>query len=89
MKRSLWLMIICGLFFITGCTFNSTYINEEGERIKAEKVTDSLYNYIRDRKFAGAQELFSQQFFDVTGKDGYERSLRKHIRAWEVIDQEN
>ena len=36
--KSIYLVAVCFSGLIFGCTFNSTYLNENSEKIKAEKV---------------------------------------------------
>lgn len=64
----LWLCI--ALCWLTACTFNSTYLNEESEKAKAEKVTDSLYGFVSEQNYIAAEKLFSDIFFAVTNPEG-------------------
>jgi len=67
------LLIISGsiiLLTVVCCTFKSTYVNEDSQREKAEKIADSLYSHINKQQYEKCERLFSDKFFEVTGKNG-------------------
>lgn len=66
---------------LISCNFNTTNINDESDKIDAEKVTDEVYSYIAKKDFTGAEKLFSEQFLAVTNKAALYDIFRKTNEA--------
>jgi hypothetical protein len=62
------LLSLCTVMIFSGCHFNSQYINSEGDRQDAEKVTARLYELIKSKNYEEATGLFSNKFFEVSSK---------------------
>lgn len=77
MKKTL---LAFGLIFtlcLISCNFNATNVNDESDKIDAEKVTEELYSYIKKKDFTRAEKLFSDQFYAVTSKAGLHDIFQK------------
>jgi len=77
MKKILFAFGLIFTLCLFSCNFNSTNINDELDKIDAEKVTDELYSYINKKDFTRAEKLFSKQFFAVTNKAGLQDIFQK------------
>lgn len=67
-KVVLSIIVIVVSFLCVECSFNSTYVDEASEKIKAEKITEKLYSYISKKDYKNAEKLFSESFFKVTNR---------------------
>lgn len=59
------------LFTLVACNFNTSLSvdNEDEEKQKAEAVIDKFYEMIQAHDYNGAQELFDDQFYEVTSSE--------------------
>ncbi|HVS91335.1 MAG TPA: hypothetical protein VHE59_04835 [Mucilaginibacter sp.] len=55
--------------FLTACTLNYTRTNRESDKEDAEKITSLLFYQLQRKDYAGADSLFSKDFFSVTTKE--------------------
>ncbi|QNN42511.1 eCIS core domain-containing protein [Pedobacter roseus] len=60
------LYLLCLLFALTSCNFNSTYLNREEDKKDAEKVTDEFYKLLEKKEFDKLNSFFSPRFTAVT-----------------------
>lgn len=70
MRRDIAILFI-GLFIVfTSCHFNAQYINDKSDKEAAEKITNKLYEQIKNKKFKEPNSLVSNAFLSVSGEDG-------------------
>jgi hypothetical protein len=60
------LYLLCLLFSLTACNFNSTYLNREEDKKEAEKVADQFYTLLEQKDLKKISPLLSNQFKAVT-----------------------
>ncbi|MGN7988044.1 hypothetical protein ACTJKC_11930 [Pedobacter sp. 22226] len=60
------LYLSCLLLILTGCNFNSTYLNREEDKKDAEKVTNEFYKVLEKKEFGKLTPFFSPRFTAVT-----------------------
>ncbi|HEX3387044.1 MAG TPA: hypothetical protein VHS53_17710, partial [Mucilaginibacter sp.] len=51
------------------CVFTTTYTNREQDKAAAEKVSNQLFKYLKDKNYEAASGLFSKEFYSVTPKN--------------------
>ncbi|MEO3407154.1 DUF4019 domain-containing protein [Mucilaginibacter sp. CAU 1740] len=66
--KSICLAILACLITLSGCKFNSTYINREDDKQAAEKVTNKFFELIKAKKYNDTFKLYSDKFWTVTPK---------------------
>ncbi|TCD21055.1 hypothetical protein EZ456_19170 [Pedobacter psychrodurus] len=68
MKNKIYapLYLLCLLFALTSCNFNSTYINREEDKKDAEKVANEFYKLLEKKEYNKIDPFFSTQFKAVT-----------------------
>src|SRR5476651_601248 len=71
MIKTLTLKTACAFFIaicFTACQFNSTYLNRDEDKKDAEKVTNQLFDFIKNKKYEESYALYSDKFWEVTSK---------------------
>src|ERR1700743_1402067 len=64
------LAVIAILFgIIHGCTYSASYLNRDQDKQEGKKVTDQLFDDLKNKNYDATFGLFSKKFFDVTPKD--------------------
>ncbi|MDQ0641356.1 hypothetical protein QF042_004921 [Pedobacter sp. W3I1] len=60
------LYLLCLFFTLTGCNFNSAYLNREEDKKDAEKVADQFYALVEKNDLKNLSPLLSDQFKATT-----------------------
>lgn len=66
MRNKIYAPLLCLFFALTGCNFNSTYLNREEDKKDAEKVADQFYTLLEKNDLKNINPLLSNQFKAVT-----------------------
>ena len=64
--KTLSLAAILLTLIIGGCTFTSTRLNREEDKLDAQKVTNKFFDIVKTGNYAAAHDLFSDKFWKVT-----------------------
>ena len=51
---------------ITGCTYSASYLNRDQDKQEGEKVTNQLFDALKNKSYDTAFKLFSKRFFETT-----------------------
>lgn len=90
MKKILLILILP--IFVMGCHFSNKYQNRESDKQDAEKIADELFGFIRQSDFEKASQLFGEEFYKVTSKEGlmkiFESTQNKlgGLKSTELVD---
>lgn len=66
MRNKIYAPLLCLFFALTGCNFNSAYLNREEDKKDAEKVADQFYTLLEKNDLKNISPLLSHQFKAVT-----------------------
>jgi len=62
------LLLVCTVFALASCHFNSEYLNREEDKKDAEKITNKLFELIKAKNYEATTSLFSKRFYEVSNK---------------------
>lgn len=69
LQKKFLLLPILFMITMTACHFNSQYLNREEDKKEAEKITNELYQLLKEKNYDATTKLFSKKFFEVTDKE--------------------
>lgn len=70
MRKDIIILFVGFFIMITGCHFNTQYVNDISDKEAAEEIIDKLYKFAENKDFKDVDTLCSKQFLAVSGKEG-------------------
>ncbi|MGZ3926441.1 MAG: hypothetical protein ACXVJG_05735 [Mucilaginibacter sp.] len=68
MKIVKFFSIVLFLTALSACVFTTTYTNRDEDKKDAEKVTNKLFDYLKNKNYDATYGLYSKDFWEVTSK---------------------